>query len=210
MTPRGLARSMADNTDRPAKRRTMQNPHPPSRSRAPIPVSFVGAQPRETPRASVRPAPAAGYQRLVAAFPHLPEPLLVEMVRGLEEARFMPGETIVREGDPADRFYIIESGQVEGTQSPRAGDVHALTMQAGDYFGEVGLLATRTRTATVRAVSEVRVMSVDHAQFQALVDASESTVANLARSLTSGFVAQFRNELVQALSAAICERSRHG
>jgi CRP-like cAMP-binding protein len=44
-------------------------------------------------------------------------------------------------------------------------------MRAGDYFGEVGLLATRTRTATVRAVTEVRVVSLDRAQFQALVAA---------------------------------------
>jgi CRP-like cAMP-binding protein len=49
--------------------------------------------------------------------------------------------------------------------------VRVLRMGAGDYFGEVGLLAARTRTATVRAVSEVRVVSLDRAQFQALVAA---------------------------------------
>jgi CRP-like cAMP-binding protein len=57
--------------------------------------------------------------------------------------------------------------------------VHALTMRAGDYSGKVGLLATRTRTATVRAVSEARVISLEGAQFQALVDASESNAAQL-------------------------------
>jgi CRP-like cAMP-binding protein len=119
------------------------------------------------------------YDRLAAAFPHLPEPLLVEMAQGVKET-FRPGETIVREGDPADRFYIIESGHVEGTQSLQGADVHVLTMGAGDYFGEVGLLATRTRTATVRAVSEVRVVSLGRAQFQALVSASESRRVKLA------------------------------
>ena len=118
---------------------------------------------------------------LAAAFPHLPHPLLVEMAQGLEEARFRPGEVIVREGDPADRFYIIESGQVEGTKSAPEGGVHVLTMRAGEYFGEVGLLATRTRTATVRAVSEVRVLSLDRARFRALVDASEPTAHDLAQ-----------------------------
>ena len=107
--------------------------------------------------------------------------MLGEMADDLEDARFRRGEVIVREGDPADRFYIIESGQVEGTQSAPDGDVHVRTMEAGEYFGEVGLLATRTRTATVRAVSEVRVMSLDRAQFQALVDASEPTAHDLAQ-----------------------------
>jgi CRP-like cAMP-binding protein len=127
------------------------------------------------------------------------------MAQGVEQT-FLPGETIVREGDPADRFYIIESGQVEGKQSAKAGEVHVLTMQAGAYFGEVGLLATRTRTATVRAVSEVRVVSLDRAQFQSLVDASESTRRTSRRSSTDRLVAQFGNELVQALSAAIRQR----
>ena len=35
----------------------------------------------------------------------------------IDQALFNPDETIVREGDRADRFYIIESGLVEGTQS---------------------------------------------------------------------------------------------
>ena len=90
----------------------------------------------------------------------------------------------MREGDPADRFYIIESGQVEGTKSAAEGDVHVRTMGAGEYFGEVGLLATRTRTATVRAVSEVRVLSLDRARFQALVEASEPTAHDLAQVVT--------------------------
>jgi CRP-like cAMP-binding protein len=58
--------------------------------------------------------------------------------------------------------------------------VRVLRMEAGDYSGEVGLLAMRTRTATVRAVGEVRVVSLDRTQFQALVDASEPTAAKLA------------------------------
>lgn len=144
-------------------------------------MTVVGTPSREASPARLRPAAAVGYDRLAAAFPHLPESLLAEMARSVEEMRFMPGETIVREGDPADRFYIIVSGQVEGTQSAHEGDMHVLTMHAGEYFGEVGLLAPRTRTATVRAVSEVRLVSLDRAQFQALVDASEATGAELTR-----------------------------
>jgi CRP-like cAMP-binding protein len=125
-----------------------------------------------------RSRPARG---LAAAFPNLPRPLLGEMAKSLEEARFRPGDVIVREGDPAGRFYIIESGQVEAAQSAAGGDVHVRTMGAGEYFGEVGLLATGTRTATVRAVSEVRVLSLGRARFQALVEASAPTADDLAQ-----------------------------
>ena len=143
-------------------------------------MTAVGTPSQEASPARLRPVAALGYDRLAAAFPHLPESLLAELAQGVEEMRFMPGETIVREGDPADRFYIIVSGQVEGTQSAHR-DMHVLTMHAGEYFGEVGLLAPRTRTATVRAVGEVRVVSLDRAQFQALVDASEATGAERTR-----------------------------
>jgi CRP-like cAMP-binding protein len=112
---------------------------------------------------------------LAAAFPHLPRSLLGEMADDLDEARFRRGEVIVREGDAADRFYIVDSGQVEATRSSSDGDVHVRSMGAGEYFGEVALLASRTRTATVLAVSEVRLLSLDRLRFQALVDASEPT-----------------------------------
>ena len=150
----------------------------------PGPVHADGGAPRRR-RAPRRVLARPRHTRaLAAAFPHLPQSLLGEMAQGLEEARFRPGDVIVREGDPADRFYIIESGQVEATKSAAEGDVHVRTMGAGEYFGEVGLLATRTRTATVRAVSEVRVLSLDRARFQALVDASAPTADDLAQVVT--------------------------
>jgi hypothetical protein len=61
---------------------------------------------------------------LAAAFPHVPASLFVELARELEAARFRPGEAIVREGDPADCFYMIESGQVDATQASAQGEVH--------------------------------------------------------------------------------------
>ena len=122
---------------------------------------------------------------LAAAFQHLPRSLLGQVADALDEARFRRGDVIVREGDPADRFYIIESGQVEVTQSSSDGDVHVLSMKAGEYFGEVGMLATRTRTATVRTVSEVRVLSLDRGEFEALVDASEPTAHDLAQVVSA-------------------------
>lgn len=129
----------------------------------------------------------SGHLRLLrllgAAFPHLPAPLLTEMARDLRRARYRRGELIVRQGEDADRFFIIESGEVEGVQSAAEGDVHVRTMRAGEYFGEIGLLASRTRTATVRAVSEVRVLTLDKTHFQALVDASGPTARDLAQAV---------------------------
>jgi len=98
----------------------MPSPHPTSRSRAPISLTFVAASARETPRARVRGARGPGYDRLAVAFGQLPEALLVELAQGLQET-FSPGETIVREGDPADRFYIIGVWAGRGDTAPPTG-----------------------------------------------------------------------------------------
>jgi len=76
---------------------------------------------------------------------------LQRFVRGGEsfEAKvFEPGEIVVNEGDPGDEAYIIESGRCEvlrGAESIRV-------MGAGEVFGEMAILSSGVRTATVRAV----------------------------------------------------------
>ena len=73
-------------------------------------------------------------------------------------------EVIVRQGDPADRFYVIVSGDVQVTVDGTPVRVSS----AGECFGETGLMRRAPRNATVRALTEVCVMAVDG---QAFVDA---------------------------------------
>ena len=61
------------------------------------------------------------------------------------------GDAIVREGDAADRFYVIAEGTMRVTQASDAGgdEVHLRDLGPGDVFGEIGLLRRSARTATV-------------------------------------------------------------
>jgi hypothetical protein len=74
------------------------------------------------------------------------------------------GEVIVRQGDPADRFYVIVSGEVEVFVDGAPVRVSA----AGECFGEMGLMRRAPRSATVRALNDVCVVAVGG---QAFVDA---------------------------------------
>ena len=70
--------------------------------------------------------------------------VLEELAHRLVSVAAAPGEVVVREGDTADRFYVIESGEVEVTH-----DAEVLRREGvGDYFGEIGLLRDVPRTAT--------------------------------------------------------------
>lgn len=73
-------------------------------------------------------------------------------------------EVIVRQGDPADRFYVIVSGDVQVLVDGTPVGVSS----AGECFGETGLMRRAPRSATVRAMTDVCVVAIDG---QAFVDA---------------------------------------
>jgi CRP-like cAMP-binding protein len=79
------------------------------------------------------------------------------------EASMSAGTAIVREGDTADAVYVLADGEVEVTAHGEAGlDEQAIRhMTAPSYFGEIGVLARMPRTATVTAITDVRVLGVD-------------------------------------------------
>ena len=79
------------------------------------------------------------YEWLVQAFPHASAPLLVEAMGRLRRTRYRRGDVIVAEGEPADRFYIVTSGEAEVIQRVENRDVYVCTFGPGQYFGEVGL-----------------------------------------------------------------------
>jgi CRP-like cAMP-binding protein len=88
-----------------------------------------------------------------------------ELAAELGHVLAAPGETIVRQGEPGDRFFIIERGEVAvEIDGKRTGE-----MSVGHAFGEIALLRDVPRTATVRALVETRLAVLDRAHFLAAV-----------------------------------------
>ena len=67
-----------------------------------------------------------------------------------------PGETVVAEGDPGDRFFVIAQGRVQVTREDRL----LRELVPGEWFGELALLRDVPRTATVTAETEVSLWAV--------------------------------------------------
>lgn len=74
---------------------------------------------------------------------------------------FAAGEAIVHEGEPGDCMYVIRAGEVEVVKDLDGTEVRLGGMTAGDFFGEMALFQKTPRAATVRAVGEVRVLTID-------------------------------------------------
>ena len=82
----------------------------------------------------------------------LPLPAIEQLARGLEPVRVPAGQAVFRQGDPADRFYVVETGAADVV-----GNGHLVTtLGPGDGFGEIALLRRVPRTAMVRAATDLR------------------------------------------------------
>jgi CRP-like cAMP-binding protein len=84
----------------------------------------------------------------------------------MERQDIAPGETIVREGERGDRFYVVLSGLLNVTQEDLG---ERRLLRPGDAFGEVALAMGIPRTASVQALTPAVVASCDQATFDELL-----------------------------------------
>jgi len=74
---------------------------------------------------------------------------------------YRPGDVIVRQGDVGDCMYVIQSGSVEVIREGEGGEVRLAELSDGDFFGEMALFEKDVRSATVRPLNEVRILTID-------------------------------------------------
>ena len=75
--------------------------------------------------------------------------------------RYVTGEMIFKQGDASDVAYLIVSGKVEILRHDAHGELHRLaTLQAGQMFGEMGVMDHAPRNASARALSDVTLRTV--------------------------------------------------
>jgi cAMP-dependent protein kinase regulator len=90
----------------------------------------------------------------------------------LETQKYPAGSTIIKEGDPGESFFIIESGDAEVFKDGIDGPVNKY--KKGDYFGELALLNDAPRAASVVATTEVKLATLGKDGFQRLLGPVES------------------------------------
>jgi MFS family permease len=118
-------------------------------------------------------APAVDPVRLRALdqplFAGLPAARLEAAARSLRSVPVEAGEVVIREGEAADRFYVIDAGTVRVTQVRDGREAVLRELGPGEVFGEIGLLRAIPRTATVTATSAGVLYALDAEDFAELV-----------------------------------------
>lgn len=109
---------------------------------------------------------------------------LDDVGRRLKPVRYRQGDLIVREGDPGEDMFFIESGRVEVVQGTGSNTRHLNELAAGDLFGEMALLTGNPRSASVIALTDIDLWSLSHADFDNLVTSYPNLALALGRLLS--------------------------
>ena len=117
--------------------------------------------------------------RGLAIFGGLPPARLEVALDKLQPIRLAPATVIIRQGDVADRFYILSEGHVTVTANDGPDGPQRVLRRLGpdDVFGEIGLLTGAPRSATVTADDDVLVLVLDGDTFVHLITSGPGEVS---------------------------------
>ena len=105
-------------------------------------------------------------------------------------------DVIVRQGEVGNCMYVIQSGQVELIKDSEGHEIFLGELGDGDFFGEMELFGKEPRAATVRALSEVRVLTVDQKLLLRRIQEDPSLGFRIMQKL-SNRVRELENELMK-------------
>jgi CRP-like cAMP-binding protein len=140
----------------------------------------------------------AGDLKQVPLFSSLAQRQLKRLSRDFKERRFQPGATPVRQGHMSGiGFFLITDGEASVSVDSR----EVARLGPGDYFGELGLISERARTATVTAETSLHCLELASWDFRRFVKDNPDVSWKLLRHLVDLLLeAQERNSTRKRLT----------
>lgn len=152
----------------------------------------------------------------VPLFSQLPDALLDELVQSGQTLHLAPDKVVCHEGDETDAMYVILDGRVQVYKTDEDGNrVDIGVLAPGDFFGEMALLDSQPRSATVSCLAPCHLFMLEKGAFLALL--TNPQTQQMAFSILSALVKRFRlfmekyfeEELTRRMLQAEAEAERH-
>lgn len=126
----------------------------------------------------------AGMMRKVEFFTPLTVGQLEKVLPAVMLYEFAPGETVFKQGQPGDAFYIVYQGKVD--VSIKSGPLGLLSKKvaslgAGTFFGEIALISDAPRNATVRCAEKSLLFTLVSRDFAFILAENPSAAAEMNR-----------------------------
>ncbi|MCZ6572540.1 MAG: cyclic nucleotide-binding domain-containing protein [Planctomycetota bacterium] len=110
------------------------------------------------------------HLRSVGLLKDLPADFVDHLRERVELVSFKPGDVICKQGDEADKFWIIRLGFVKVSQEGPGGEVVLKYLHRSKYFGEMGLLGAGKRQATCTALDHVELVQLGKEDFTLMME----------------------------------------
>ncbi|MEO8361349.1 MAG: cyclic nucleotide-binding domain-containing protein [Vicinamibacteria bacterium] len=137
------------------------------------------------------------------------EPVAIESLSSIcRVQRVLTGQAIVEEGSVGDAMFVLMRGRVRVEKRTPSDDRYTVTFlshEKGDFFGELGLLDSDRRSATVTAESECEVIVIERERFLHFGDSNTAAGLSITRRIASNLATRLRraNDDVITLFAAL-------
>lgn len=138
---------------------------------------------RATSRRVTALAPVVYCFRATALFEMAPYSAVERVAATSRVTGVDPGAIVVAQGDDAATVYVVETGRLHVTVESAAGWRTVNELGPGDWFGEIGVVGQRPRTATVVAATPARVWTIPGAAFLDAVASSPIVADRLGRGM---------------------------
>jgi CRP/FNR family cyclic AMP-dependent transcriptional regulator len=115
----------------------------------------------------------------VPLFEHCSKRDLAKITRITDELDIPEGKVLITEGERGREFFVVVRGEVEVRRKGKK----LATLGPGTFFGEIALLSNKPRTATVTALTPLRVLVIVDRAFVELLDTMPDLWLKVARSL---------------------------
>ena len=137
--------------------------------------------------------------RKVALFANLDPVQLQALSKAAGVRHFKAGETILRESEPGDQFFVIARGEVKVfVDSPDGREVVLTHLQAGEFFGEMALFDGETRSASVTALADSELVVLSRDDFLAALAADFALTRRILQILSARL--RRSNEVIESLA----------
>jgi CRP-like cAMP-binding protein len=122
---------------------------------------------------------------------------------------YEPGEVIVRQGDEGDCMYVVQDGEVEIVAQGDGGEVLLRVAGRNEILGEMAIFEHQRRSATVRARSRARVLTLDKRNFMRRINEDPSLAFNIVETM-SRRVRELSQEVIELKAALMAARADGG
>ena len=111
---------------------------------------------------------------------------------------YSKGHVVVRQGEYGEHIYAVQEGELEVVKERKGGgEIQVAVLRSGDIFGEMAILQKEVRSATVRTLTEARLLTIDKKTFMSRVHEDPSLAFNIVRMMA---------QRIRSLNAKLGER----